>query len=414
MQDGMSDKTLRGALAAYADDSAGYYAALRRLGGRHGVFWDDDLRAWVVTGNARCRALLTSPLLSKSRLRLDGQGLSPHLQAVAQRAQSVIDRQMTFDESPSAVRSHRDWTQLLHTGRTDRLAHDLAHQADTIWHAFAEHGPDFYRTALRPYVSRAVAAKLRLDEPARAALYPAIYGYADFLDGKSASGSVAGAAVSVVLLSDFVAARFDDLARCAVNPIGDVGRWIADYVLTLVAGHESTAYALAVALLAACERSDALRSPLAIRQHLLEALRFDSPIQLVGRIARAAIDLEDGKAIRAGERVFLHIGAAHRDPARFEAPDQFCLGRAGGDLLAFGLGASRCVGMNLSLLQAQIFLGAAGRFMATRHLAAEAVTCAHGLAGRSFDRLSLVIGEPRNDRRHPPDREAGRCRARQL
>jgi len=399
MQHGDGGDTVLGVLDACGDDSAGYYAGLRRLGGRAGVFYDDDLRAWVVTSHARCRALLTSPLLSKSRLRLGGGdgplGLPAHLAAVAQRAQGVIDRQMTFDESPAAARSHEDWTRLLRTRRSEPLARDLARQAAGLWQDFDAHRADFYGAALRPYVSRAVAGRLGLDETTRAALYPAVYGYADFLDGKSATGSVMGAAVSVALLADFFAARFAALSRCAVNPVGDTERFIADYVLTLVAGHESTAFALGVCLTAASASGETLRSPVAVRRHLMEALRFDSPIQLVGRVSRADIDLGDGRTIRPGERVFLHIGAAGRDPDAFAAPDEFRPGRNSGDLLAFGLGASRCVGMNLSLLQAEIFLAAAGRFLASQgegmRLAVDTATCAHGLAGRSFDRLALSV-----------------------
>ncbi len=386
-----NESSLRGVLAVHAEDRAGYYAALCRLGGRHGVFWDDDLQAWVVTSYAWCRKLLTSSVLSKSRLQLAAHDLHPPLQDVARRAQAVIDLQMTFDESPAAARWHRQWARLLSAGRTGGLARELARNADAVWDSFAQVRGDFYRAALRPYVSRAVAAPLGLAEDARSALFPLVYGYADFLDGKADSGSEMGAAVSVALLADFVAAHVGELRRCAREPIEDENRWMADYILTLVAGHESTAYALAVCLIEACERPDALGSPAAIRKHLREALRFDSPIQMIGRVARAEFAFRDGPTVRSGERVFLHVGAANRDPEHFKQADRFCPERQERDMLSFGCGASRCVGMQLSLLQAQIFLAAAARFIASRRLVVESSSCAHGLAGRSFERLRLAI-----------------------
>ena len=387
---GSTSGTIRQVLDAYSDDVGRYYAALRELGGCRGLFWDDDLQAWVVTSHALCRTLLVSPTMSKSRLRLDAPTMPPHIRDVASRARRVIDRQMSFDESPAAARSHQAWSRLLKVDRRSDFARHLARDAEAAWERFDQSKSDFYREVLRPYVSRAVATKLSLEEQERSALSRLIYGYADFLDGKEKTGSAMGAIVSVALLADYVAKNFGRLRQCSSEPIDDRDRWIADYVLTLVAGHESTAFALAVSLLAASEQKNVARSPIAIRRHLLEAIRYDSPIQMIGRVARATVDPGGGLAIRAGERVFLHVGAGNRDPEQFEEPDQFRPRRSAGGLLSFGVGASRCVGMNLSLTQAQLFLSAAWRFLGTRQLGVEAVSCGHGLAGRSFERLSLT------------------------
>lgn len=381
---------LQRVLAAHGQDTNAYYAALRHLGGDRGMFWDDELRAWVVTSHALCRKLFFNDALSKSRLRLRQNEIDPRFAPVLRRAQTILDRQMTFDESIDAVRSHAHWARLLRSRRDDAFSRLLACNAEAAWADFATHAQDFYNAVLRPYVSRAVATKLALTDAERRAIYPLVYGYADFLDGKEATGSELGAALSLSLLDDFVAARLPALRGCPHESIDDERRWIADYILTLVAGHESTAYALAVSLVAAGPERPLPRSLPAIRSHLLEALRFDSPIQMVGRVARSSIVLGD-VTVRAGERVFLHVGAANRDPAQFAAPDEFRPERDQGRLLSFGLGASRCIGMKLSVLQAEIFLAAAARVTAERWLRLEAATYAHGLAGRSFERLALVV-----------------------
>lgn len=388
---GPAQGSVREVLEAHGDDATGYYQALRALGGERRLFFDPDMQAWVVTGHALCSRLLASPALSKSRLRLDTPAVRERLGDLALGAQGIVERQMSFDESEAAVRSHHRWQRILMVDGRSAFRRALADMAAATFATFDASAPDFYRMALRPYVSRAVAARLALREAERAALYPLIYGYADFLDGKAATGSAAGAAASLALLGDYVDAHFDRLRSCDDQPIDDRPRWIADYALTLVAGHESTAFALGTALQRLEDPAARPGRPSDLRAHLLEALRFDSPIQLIGRVARDDVYLGDGGRIRAGQRVFLHVGAANRDPDRFAAPDRFDPRRRGGGLLAFGLGASRCVGMNLALVEAEVFLATALRFLGDRRLCVHASGFEHGLAGRSFGRLVLSL-----------------------
>jgi len=47
------------------------------------------------------------------------------------------------------------------------------------------------------------------------------------------------------------------------------------------------------------------------------------------------------------------IGAANRDPARHERPDELDISRSAGAPLAFGQGPHACIGAALTLLEAQ-------------------------------------------------------------
>ena len=62
-----------------------------------------------------------------------------------------------------------------------------------------------------------------------------------------------------------------------------------------------------------------------------------------------------------GTPVTLCIGAANRDPAQFEAPERFDIGREPNRHLAFGFGVHQCAGLSLARLEARI---AIGRFVA--------------------------------------------------
>lgn len=87
-----------------------------------------------------------------------------------------------------------------------------------------------------------------------------------------------------------------------------------------------------------------------------EALRLDTPGQIVPRVAR-----EDmrwlGQDITAGTPVFLALGSANRDGAVFADPDSFVPGRAETSVI-FGLGRHRCIGEPLALSLIGAMVGA--------------------------------------------------------
>jgi cytochrome P450 len=65
-----------------------------------------------------------------------------------------------------------------------------------------------------------------------------------------------------------------------------------------------------------------------------------------------------GKTLAPGERVFLLMNAANRDPRAFPEPDRLDLERSGVPHLTFGFGAHICLGFPLARLEGQIALPA--------------------------------------------------------
>jgi cytochrome P450 len=63
-----------------------------------------------------------------------------------------------------------------------------------------------------------------------------------------------------------------------------------------------------------------------------------------------------GQSMQAGERVVLVFGAANRDPARFDAPNEIRLDREHNPHTAFGIGAHRCLGSNLARREVNVAL----------------------------------------------------------
>ena len=86
-----------------------------------------------------------------------------------------------------------------------------------------------------------------------------------------------------------------------------------------------------------------------------ETLRFDSPIRMFFRTTTAPTVL-GGVAIPAEARVGVLFAAANRDPAKFEAPDHFDIGRKPNAHLAFGASVHLCLGAPLARLEAGLLL----------------------------------------------------------
>src|SRR5262245_43588886 len=89
-----------------------------------------------------------------------------------------------------------------------------------------------------------------------------------------------------------------------------------------------------------------------------EVLRYDSPVQVLGRKVLADTAIE-GCPLRAGERVVFGIASANRDGSAFERPAEFQLGRPHPrDHLAFGTGPHICPGAALARLETLALLEA--------------------------------------------------------
>ncbi len=132
---------------------------------------------------------------------------------------------------------------------------------------------------------------------------------------------------------------------------------LANCVLLLSAGFETTAYFIGNAMLALLQHATQMRQlrqqPDLMVSAIEELLRFDSSVQFTGRMAAKDIEWQ-GHPIKEGQFVMLLMGSANRDEARFEHPDQLDLARQDNKHLSFGYGPHFCLGAPLARLEAQV------------------------------------------------------------
>jgi cytochrome P450 len=156
------------------------------------------------------------------------------------------------------------------------------------------------------------------------------------------------------LIGALVAVRDADHGRLSDEEL------LANLIMLLVAGFETTTSLLGNGLALLLDRPDLrerLRSgEVDVSAFVEESLRFDSPVQLTTRVALAGGLAVAGTEIPRGAGLVLLIGAANRDPSRYDAPDRFDPARPDIRPLSFGAGAHICLGSQLARLEASIAL----------------------------------------------------------
>src|ERR1700709_527376 len=133
----------------------------------------------------------------------------------------------------------------------------------------------------------------------------------------------------------------------------------ANIILLFGAGHETTVNLIGNGLLALHRNPDQLAllkaRPELITNAVEEFLRYDSSVQLTGRVTLEDIDDLGGKRIPKGETVLCLLGSANRDPAVYpDRPDRLDITRPNVRPLSFGGGIHFCLGAQLARIEAEI------------------------------------------------------------
>ncbi|BAL75010.1 cytochrome P450 [Bradyrhizobium cosmicum] len=147
----------------------------------------------------------------------------------------------------------------------------------------------------------------------------------------------------------------------------------ANIILLFGAGHETTVNLIGNGLLALHRNPDQL-ALLKARPELMvnaieEFLRYDSSVQMTGRVALEDIDDLGGKKIPKGETVLCLLGSANRDPAVYpDHPDRLDVLRQNVRPLSFGGGIHFCLGAQLARIEAEIAIATLLRRLPDLHI----------------------------------------------
>ena len=132
----------------------------------------------------------------------------------------------------------------------------------------------------------------------------------------------------------------------------------------LTAGIDTTVHGIGAAIYCLARFSDQWRklraNPALARAAFEEGIRFESPVQTFFRTTTRRVQI-GGAEIDEGQKVLMFLGAANRDPRRWENPDVYDIERKTSGHVGFGSGVHMCVGQLLARLEGEVLLHALAR-----------------------------------------------------
>ncbi len=347
------------------------YPLYDRLRTEEPVYWDAMLHAWVVTRYADVVTVLQR--CSAARTPAPEHMAAMGLEAFNPIAE-VLQRQKIFMDPPDHTRIRRLASSAFTPHRVEQLRQHIQEITDSRITAVRETGRMDVVADLAVPVPATVIAELHgLPESDREQIHAWTSDFAEVIGNfqynpdrvpqaltamKALTGYFQGTIrgcphhLNEGLVTGLLAAedRGDTLSEEDV---------IANVMLTMSGGQETTSILIANSVLALLRNPDQLRmlqaDPSMIPAAIEEVLRFESPIQYTARLAPEDMEL-GGQLIRKRQAVMAVLAAANRDPERFPDPDKMDIHRQNNRHLAFGWAAHFCFGAPLARLEGQIAL----------------------------------------------------------
>jgi pimeloyl-[acyl-carrier protein] synthase len=170
---------------------------------------------------------------------------------------------------------------------------------------------------------------------------------------------------------------------------------IANCVVTMVGGQETTTNLIGNGLLTLMRNPEQLAqmrdNPSLLPSAVEELLRYESPSQHTGRIAREDVQI-GSKQIHKGQAVMAVMAAANRDPDRFPEPDRLILDRSDNKHLAFGWSSHFCFGAPLARMEGQIAFETILRRLPNLEIVPGALTWRDNSGLRGLTALPVTFG----------------------
>lgn len=343
-----------------------HYHALRA---HDPVHWDPYMHAWVVTSYTEAVTVLMqySADRTPSPVHLDRLGLS-FMKPFSQ----VMLQQMMFMDGKKHARLRSICASAFTPRRVEELRTAICSVANDLLNKVIEAGHmDLIADFANPMPAIVTARLLGVPVEDHEQLNRWVLDIAEVLGNfQHHPDRVAEIVRSLEALQGYLAERMEEQRQ---KPTGGLisalmaaevegqhltdDEVIANSIITLIGGHETTMNLIAsgfLTLLRHPAEMERLREhPEIVGSAVEELLRFESPVQHTARIAPDDVTL-GGKRIRKGSRVVAVLAAANRDPHRFPDPDRLDLTRADNRHLAFGWAAHFCFGAPLARMEGQI------------------------------------------------------------
>ena len=364
----------------FRPDAPGFIAdpfpVFRRLREEDPVHWSPRLKAWVLTRYDDVKAVCLDKEISSDRLRPFFATLpGPEAERISQIIR-YLTHWMVFRDPPEHTRLRRLTSKVFHLQSMNAMRPQVEELAEWLFARIgARRDLDFIADFAGPLPALVIMAMLGVPREDLAKVKRMSDDMALFIGSSRMSPEkydIAEAATKEMagffreLIEDRRRAPKPDLLSqlVALEDEGDrltEDELVATCILLLFAGHETTTNHIANGLLSLLRfpdqlealRADASLAPRAVE----ELLRYDGPSGAQVRVVKRPQEMR-GKALKPGDRVFIMLNAANRDPETYEQPDRLWLDRGGPAHLTFGFGMHICLGFPLARMEGQVAIPA--------------------------------------------------------
>lgn len=354
------------------------YQVLQHLQDEDPVHWSDAINGWVLTRYDDVRAALNDPRLSADRITPFLDHLPADERAAVAEVGAMLGRWAVFVDPPLHTRLRSLMNKAFTTSALAALRPRIAAIVERLLDEFvASDETDFIAGFAYPLPATVIAGMVGVPDSDLDVFKSWSDDLATFVGSAQAIPDKRDRAErSAVAMTEYFG---EVIAHRRRHPIADQSiidhmiaardgddalseaELVANSVLLLFAGHETTTNLFGNGLLALLRNPDQLAlladDPTLAASAVEEILRYDGPI---GTSTRVAVeDVEFGsRTIKRGDRVFPMINAANRDPRRFDDPHRFDIRRTDNRHIVFGYGIHFCLGAPLARMEGEIGLTA--------------------------------------------------------
>ncbi|MEZ5659768.1 MAG: cytochrome P450 [Burkholderiaceae bacterium] len=347
------------------------YPALARLRERDPLHFNPQLRAWFITRYDDNKTLTQDMALSSDRLRPFFGAMDGDQQRDIASIIRYLSRWMVFTDAPDHTRLRKLASSAFSVRLMNAMGPLIERRIERLLDGL--HGRseiDFIAEFAGPLPALVIMDMLGVPEHELARIkdlsdrMALFIGSARVSPGKyaiaeAATREMAGFFIDLIrarraqaaddLITDLIQARDADTDDSLTDD-----ELVATCILLLFAGHETTTSLLSNGLLALLRFPDQLallrERPDLAADAVEEMLRFDGPNLSQGRVLAMPVHLH-GKTMQPGDRAFLMLAAANRDPEVFSEPDRLDIESERAPHLAFGWGKHICLGFPLARLE---------------------------------------------------------------
>jgi cytochrome P450 len=341
-------------------------AFLHRVRAESPLAWLPQFDGYLLTRHADINAALRDKRMESANMMRGLQRLSPEEQEELAPARRAVEMWMGHTVPADHVRFQQLLKRYFTPAMVDRLRPRVREFTHELLDAVVpKGGMDVVRDLAYPLPANVIAELLGMPVGDREQLQAwsrdilPVFGLGDLDQLRQAQASM-------LEMHDYLRAIAADRRR---NPREDVlstfmaaeaegivteDEAVANCVLLLFAGHETTANLIANGLVLLFEHPDQLArlraEPDLMPSAVEEMLRCDGPAGVIGRFTTAPVELA-GHTVPAGKHVYLALMAANRDPDVFADPDAFDITRERNRHLSFGMGTYYCLGAALARME---------------------------------------------------------------